>query len=263
MRTDIDNSKLDDHERQMLDDIAKYGWHVVGIASDEKYPAWAFSVGLFETFGHPEVLLKGLKVETLMGMVNLVGERVKSGEVFQPKRRYNSTVAENLDCRFQTVEESLYDDYIGAAEWYYGHKQFPLLQCLWPDKSNRLPGDKGYPEAWVCLQEMTSIDDDAEEVFEEPKSDSDWPFNDPKNVAVFTTKNIVREGKMALIVTHDEDDGSWQVLDGSDVDIENAMLISLYSIVKLDPSIAALADLPIGWKAWRTDVSSPWQREKS
>jgi hypothetical protein len=39
--------------------------------------------------------------------------------------------------------------------------------------------------------------------------DTDWPFADPKNVAVYTVKSIWKLGKPILYVYHDEDDGAW------------------------------------------------------
>jgi hypothetical protein len=39
-----------------------------------------------------------------------------------------------------------------------------------------------------------------------------WPFDDPPNVAVFTTKSVIFGRQPVLLVTHDEKDGAWQFL---------------------------------------------------
>jgi hypothetical protein len=49
-----------------------------------------------------------------------------------------------------------------------------------------------------------------------------------------------------LYVTHDEEDGMWQFLDGGDASEEDARILSLKEIVAIDPSLAQLADLPLG-----------------
>ena len=46
------------------------------------------------------------------------------------------------------------------------------------------------------------------------KSRDQWPFADPKDVAVITLKSIAMGGSPVLHVTHDADDGMWQYLDG-------------------------------------------------
>ena len=53
----------------------------------------------------------------------------------------------------------------------------------------------------------------------------DWPFEDPPNMAVITTVNVLEHGHPVLLVTHDEDDG--------------------------------------GWRAWRFSAEEPWRREPS
>lgn len=87
-----------------------------------------------------------------------------------------------------------------------------------------------------------------------------WPFADPPNVAVFTTTAVVKGGKPILHVTHDDEDGAWQFHTGQAVDAGEAMIVALREIVKRDPSVALLADLPCGWIATRDSVTSEWRR---
>jgi hypothetical protein len=88
-----------------------------------------------------------------------------------------------------------------------------------------------------------------------------WPFADPKNVAVFTTKQVMQLGQPILHVSHDEDDGSWQFHTGAEqLSSSDAMIVALSEIVEHDPSVSELADLPCGWFADRDTVGSPWRR---
>jgi hypothetical protein len=89
---------------------------------------------------------------------------------------------------------------------------------------------------------------------------ADWPFADPENLAVFTLKRIVRGESPILRVTHDEEDGGWQFLDRGEVAVEEASLVSLRQMTRIDPSILELADLPLGWVAERIGPGEPWQR---
>ena len=87
-----------------------------------------------------------------------------------------------------------------------------------------------------------------------------WPFADPENVAVFTTRSIVRDKQPILLVTHDADDGSWQFHEGGTPEPRDAMIVSLREMYLIDPTIAQLTDLPLGWHAWRRVPGDPWQR---
>ncbi len=88
----------------------------------------------------------------------------------------------------------------------------------------------------------------------------DWPFADPKNVAVFTTTQILRSGQPILRVSHDEEDGAWQFHTGAaQVETKDLMIVALEEIVEHDRSICELADLPFGWFAERDGIGDSWK----
>jgi len=71
----------------------------------------------------------------------------------------------------------------------------------------------------------------------------DWPFDDPRNVAVFTTAPVLAGGHPILLVTHDED-GWWQFLCGTTNDTKDARIVGLGNMFGKDPTVGELADLP-------------------
>jgi hypothetical protein len=87
-----------------------------------------------------------------------------------------------------------------------------------------------------------------------------WPFDPPKDCAAISLKSVVFGGKPILRVSHDADDHGWQFLDGEDVDSNDAAVVSMEEIVKLDASVLEIADLPPGFIAWRDTPTSPWKR---
>ena len=90
---------------------------------------------------------------------------------------------------------------------------------------------------------------------------ADWPFpDDPPNVAVITTRGILDGTDWIARASLDADEGDWQFHAAAAPREEDAKIVALRRIYELDPSIAELADLPLGWQAWRTDRHSPWQR---
>ncbi len=94
-------------------------------------------------------------------------------------------------------------------------------------------------------------------------ADQGWPFDQPRNVAVITLKQIIQRKIPILRVTHDVDDHGWQFLNPSiETVTSNASVVSLEEIVKLDSSVLDVADLPVGWSARRKSVDEKWVREK-
>jgi len=91
-----------------------------------------------------------------------------------------------------------------------------------------------------------------------------WPFEDPKNFAVFTSRFVIEEDHPIFYVTHDREDGAWQFhaqnhMETTEADIR---LVALEEIYLQDGSIGDLHDLPCGWHAWRQTPSSEWQRQE-
>jgi hypothetical protein len=101
-----------------------------------------------------------------------------------------------------------------------------------------------------------------------------WKFADPLNVAVFTIWPILRGEEFIGEVRHDAEDGDWQFLSRTRPFLmEEAALVTLRSMVERDPTLVELADLPLGWRAWRLakgppmatqeDVTESWLRSRA
>ena len=90
----------------------------------------------------------------------------------------------------------------------------------------------------------------------------EFKFLDNKNTMVITTKNIVKGENDIKLVSHDEDDGMWEFLDGDEVDEKSAVIVSLLEMVRIDSSINELFDLPLGWIACREKKNLNWTRRR-
>lgn len=95
------------------------------------------------------------------------------------------------------------------------------------------------------------------------KDNKKWKFSDAENTAVFTTRQVVNEGRHILYVSHDEDDGAWQFHHGSNANIEDAMVVSLEMMVSLDDTLNQLFDLPLGWIATRKSINDSWNKREN
>ena len=91
-------------------------------------------------------------------------------------------------------------------------------------------------------------------------TDDYWPFDQDKNVAAITTRQVLREGHAVLRVVHYSDDHSWAFTCGTTSDPKDALVVSMKSMVELDPTLFSIADLLPGWVASREARGSPWKR---
>jgi hypothetical protein len=236
----------DASERRVIDDVARVGWHLVGIEDDSQGPGFAYSVGLYHSFGQPEIVLFGLgETSRMFDIVNHVGEQMRQGGNFDDWYE-NDELVENSCCMFRHVEREIYPEYLGYAIWFYEGPEFPALQCVWPDPSGYYPWEPGFSAELNDRQPALT-------------QRIGWPFHAGKNRAVFTTRQVLEAGKPVVLVTHNAD-GDWQFLCGTTNKTEDARLVALETVAEKSPSIFELVDLPRGWQAIRESPDRPWQR---
>jgi hypothetical protein len=85
-------------------------------------------------------------------------------------------------------------------------------------------------------------------------------FAEAPELGVLTTSNVL-EGAPILMVSHDDDDGGWQFLCGETNDPAHGRIVHLAAIIALDATVCEIADLPLGWVAFRDFVGGSWTRE--
>lgn len=150
---------MDKGEEKLISDIKEFGWHVLLIADsvdtpdEERKPSFAYSVGLYQTFKHPEIIVFGLDLELMHHMINGIGDEIKNGHYFRDGQAY-ANILEGFDCHFIEIAKSQYSEYLLYAMWLYEGDDFPVLQCVWPTTSGQFPWDKGYPEDLVEWQPL-------------------------------------------------------------------------------------------------------------
>lgn len=236
----------DDYERKLLDDVRDHGWHLLMVEADANCPGFVYSVGLYQTLHHPEVILFGLNPTKMMGVIiNDIGRLIREGRRFENECE-SDELLEGYSCTFRTVPVAVYPDYLGFAMWYYRPASFPAVQCFWPDRNGRYPWQSDCNAGVRSRQPI---------LFQR----IGWRFYEPKEQAVLTTRFVLDDGLPILRVVHDHD-GDWQFLCGSLVETRDAKVVCLESIVEMSPGISELADLPLGWCAERDAPGSPWHR---
>jgi hypothetical protein len=143
----------DESDRRLLADIAEYGWHIVGVSEDDEGPGFAFSVGLLYTLNHPEILIMGLRQNIAASLINDMGDAIRNGAVFSAGRQYDD-IAAGFPLAFVAVDQRYYREYLGYALWFYRTLDFPVLQCIWPDKAGVFPWEPAYDSRFFDLQRV-------------------------------------------------------------------------------------------------------------
>jgi len=136
-------------DQRWIDLIAEYGHAICKVAdridepSDE--PPFAYSLGAYESYGVPELILFGLDGGVAADIINDVMSDIKEG------RRFGCGIPEygllNGDVPLVFLEASPAKAlrYATNADWYYERAPFPIRQVFWPAKNGCFPWDADCP----------------------------------------------------------------------------------------------------------------------
>ena len=134
----------DKFEQKALDDIREYGHHVMLVGDSDEVPAFAYSIGLFETYVHPEIIILGLRSDLAQLLLNNMAHDIKNGKTYDAGE-FHEDVLDNFVCYFGEVPQDKYKDHVGWATWFYEGCNFPLIQCVYPTVEGKFPWDKDFP----------------------------------------------------------------------------------------------------------------------
>jgi hypothetical protein len=140
---------FDDDERTCIENVRRFGLNILRIGPGHDDDGFAYSVGLFHRYEHPEIIVFGQKPDWQGAMLNVIAERIREGERFREGVPYTDLL-EGYACRFRAVRaRESYDAYLGWDLWYYSavsplESLVPVLQFVWPDKDGRFPDAAGY-----------------------------------------------------------------------------------------------------------------------
>jgi hypothetical protein len=258
-------SVLSAEDERTVSHIEEFGCSVVNVARTEYGLGWSYTIGIFDTVGKPEIITVGLPPETAHFALNEAAKLLRSG-VDLTQGRYRDLIGE-VDCEFRPVGRKWIEHLMGRAVWYYYGSDFPVLQAVYPDLENRFPEDEGFETAFEqpLMQPtapQTRVENDFWASADPASSLFNWKFPDPPHTGVYLSETVHNGTEPVTYVSHDAEDGAWQFLGDSMSDGGGAVLSCFHHPVDRDPTLAELADLPLGWYAERNKVGELWVRKK-
>jgi len=230
-------------EQQIISDVAKYGFHAGFIQGDGYSPSFAYTIGLYKTYGYPELICFSLNPDLLHSVLWSGKELLDKQPQPDLSIGYPDFIGD-YDVRLLPVNREWYQYYFGYGAWFNQSWDFPVLQIIWPDKQGLYPWEDGFNPAWKAGQPLLD-------------RNTDFKFREERNLAVFTTQQVL-DGLPILRVVHDSD-GDWQFLCDTTYDTGDLKVVALETITKRDPSVNELFQLNYGWHAWRAVEAAGWQ----
>lgn len=139
---------MDPGEEKALEDIDKYGCHILHVFEGEGNPRFTYSIGIEKTTGRPELIVTGLKRELAQSIINEYNRRVRSGETFQVDEYYDGFLG-GFQVTLKRMEKKHYREYLGWALWLYQGLDFDVLQLIYPTVEGLWPWDDDAPDDFL------------------------------------------------------------------------------------------------------------------
>src|SRR5262245_13419052 len=102
----------DAREQKLLGDIAPHGWQCVNVLEVGEEGPYSFTVGLFHTHRHPELVIFGLKADVAHKILSLAVEGLACGERLDLNMPTDELLV-GYSCCFVEVPTSEYHEYVG------------------------------------------------------------------------------------------------------------------------------------------------------
>lgn len=125
------------------DNIQKYGWQYQYVFDENgDKPSFAYSIGFYQSFSHPEVMIFGLKKEIMHTLLSSIASDIKNNVCFELDKRFSGLLNGGFETMFKQLRATEKSKFAGTALRYYGH-DIPVWVLFWPDRNNRLPFEDG------------------------------------------------------------------------------------------------------------------------
>ena len=245
-----------------LSNIEEFGWHAM-LIKGETWSRFAYTVGAYDAFGVPELIVVGLLEKTAHIAMKLAIEAMRSGIDLTVGRHPN--IVGEVGVEVRPVSREWYEHVMYRTNWYYSGEPVPVLQIIYPDLDGHFQWDEGFNDYF--LQPMLapgSPQGHREKDFwalNDPDSALfSWKFPDSPHTRVYLSETVHKKEEAVTYVSHDTSDGTWQFLGDKMVDGGGPVISCFHHPIDDDRSLEELHDLPLGWYATRSKPGEPWQR---
>ncbi|MBP8183025.1 MAG: hypothetical protein A3G29_09340 [Burkholderiales bacterium RIFCSPLOWO2_12_FULL_64_99] len=130
---------------QVLENIATYGWHCVHIPQMGHQLAFTYTIGLYHSYKHPELLVYGANAKAACAMIKYVGTAARDDEALDLDQPTDKLM-DGHSCVFVEVPYLNLPQRIEHGLWFYEGVSFPLRQIVFTSNQGLFPW---HPESSV------------------------------------------------------------------------------------------------------------------
>jgi len=137
---------------KIRDDIIRSGFSIVSVFASNNTPSYAYTIGLHETYNHPEIIVLGLPAQSShRAITNAVESILDGGKKISTGINYKGIA--NADVVFNMVSDFYKNEYAFLAIDYYDSLEgVEFIQMLWPDQEGCFPFEFDFDPKFIPTQ---------------------------------------------------------------------------------------------------------------
>lgn len=136
--------------------IETTGWALepvpADVETDPPTPGYAYSIGLPEAVGFPDVAVFGLTPVAVNGLVTLVADACRGGTDIPLGVEVVGLLDNDLRCMFAPIDIERWGPWFATGVAWYRSEPFEIVQLLYPDRNGNLPYETGFEQRMTFAQ---------------------------------------------------------------------------------------------------------------
>jgi hypothetical protein len=255
--TRVCNCKLclgsDEPTDRIVELVTTHGHAVCGVLPEDGIPPWAYTSGLWHSYGSPEVAMFGLELRGVHYWTNKLAQQVKDGNpIVLDVERHG--ILDDYPVMLKAIHPSWFPMLFGSAIDFAQLPPLAMAMIVWPDKNGRWPWEaeagarckRDQPKLWLPHAEHPR------DIWYHHEELIDWPFPDTDVDAHVTLTRRILDGTEPIHGVLRDEHGDWTFLGKNLVPTSELVRACLYHVVVKHPEIRVNAQLQPGQESWRT-----------
>jgi hypothetical protein len=225
--------------------ISNYGYHLTTVMGNSPLPRFSYTIGLTNILGYELVFAGGIIYlkDDLMNIVDFIIKTLKSDVTVSSFKIENSG-----SFTLRSVDTSWSELTLLGVYDFYNTNKIKAFQII-PDKKHHTLDIPDMSKKFVLHSEpiWRYLADD-------------WNYQVPKNSMVTTNLKVLLGEKITEVMRWEEDEWEMFVGNPSDESEKNMRIVSLGTMIGIDPSLLRSLDLDVGTGIWRDTIKLEWNK---
>jgi len=132
------------------------GWALEPVApdtaSEPPTPGYAYSIGMPDAVGFPDVAVFGLTPVATKGLVTLVADACRGGTEIPIGVEVVGLLDNDLRCLFAPIDLTVWGAWFATAQAWFRGDTFEIVQLIYPDRNGFMPYETGYEQRMALAQ---------------------------------------------------------------------------------------------------------------